>query len=805
MGIFLLTIIIGGSIVIVIISIGIIYIFKPIKTVLGNISLTISNLSKGKIIDTTINYSYNDEFAEIGSNIKELRVGFENYSNFAKRIGDNDLNSDISLLSDDDTLGKSLLDMKYSLIKAQEEELVRKSEDERRNWATVGHAKFGEILRQNNDNIQLLSFNIIRNLVEYTGMNQGGLFVYNDNNAEHPYLEMTACYAFNRQKFIHKTIEIGEGLVGACYQEGQTIFLTDVPNSYVEITSGLGEANPKCILIVPLKLNDKIYGIIELASFKTIEQYQIEFVEKIGESIASTISSVKVNIRTAQLLEVSQQQSEEMRAQEEEMRQNLEEMHATQEEMERKQLAAKITENKMLLLVGAIDASYCRLETDINGYITECNDSIINLSKMSKNEIVGKLLFSFMPQDKVKTAGFDGFLSNLKSGIQQKGGHQYIFKNKEYWMFCTYTPGKNEEGVYNKIVIIGNDITLLHSREMEMKQQTEELKAQEEEMRQNLEEMSAIQEEMHRNQAVLAANEYKMSMLKNAVDSAYCRLELDMKGNITDCNDLIVSLSGYKKNELVGNVLFNYMPQDKVKTSAFENFFNNLKSGIQQKGGHQFIFNGKEIWLYCTYTPEKNEENIFDKIIVIANDITMIHTREVEMKQQAEELKAQEEEMRQNLEEMKAIQEEIERKDREMSGLTKAVDHCYGIAEYNAQAVLIKVNSSFVKFTGISEMELLNKNYSHFVNPDFVKSEKYSNFWNALLNGKTQSGGHQYFFNGKEFWFYESFAPVVDESGQVVKIICIANDITKLHENQKETNSTIEALKAEIEVLKQKN
>ena len=336
-GSLLITLLICSIISVFALTILIAFILKPVKNNLNNVSNIILDMSKGKINDVNFDYKFNDEFSIIKNNLNGLVNGFKQYTNFSKRIGNNDLDTEFELLSNDDVLGKSLLDMKQSLKKAQEDDLIRKSDDDKRNWSTVGYAKFGEILRQNNDNMELLSYNIIKHLVDYMGMNQGGLFIYNDNEKDHPYLELAACYAFNRHKFIHKSIEIGEGLVGACYQEGQTIFLTNVPNNYIEITSGLGEANPKCILIVPLRLNEEIYGIIELASFKITEKHQIEFVEKVGESIASTISSVKVNIRTAELLEVSQQQSEEMRAQEEEMRQNLEEMHATQEELARKE------------------------------------------------------------------------------------------------------------------------------------------------------------------------------------------------------------------------------------------------------------------------------------------------------------------------------------------------------------------------------------------------------------------------------------------------------------------------------------
>ncbi|MDA3781427.1 MAG: GAF domain-containing protein, partial [Bacteroidales bacterium] len=112
------------------------------------------------------------------------------------------------------------------------------------------------------------------------------------------------------------------------------------------IKSGIGEESPRCLLIVPLKVNEEVLGAIELASFTRLENYQIEFIETVCENIAASLESVKVNVNTNNLLKKTQEQAAEMHEQEEEMRQNMEELQATQEESARreKELEEKVKE-----------------------------------------------------------------------------------------------------------------------------------------------------------------------------------------------------------------------------------------------------------------------------------------------------------------------------------------------------------------------------------------------------------------------------------------------------------------------------
>ena len=227
-----------------------------------------------------------------------------------------------------DTLGQSLLNMRESLIRANERE-------EREKFTALGLAKIGEILRQNAENLEGLCDKVIEEVVKYMKANQGSMFVKEKVDGEEKLVLMGA-RAWSRKKYIQKTVDIGEGLVGQAAIEKQTIFMTKVPNNYVTISSGLGEANPRCILIVPLKAEEEVIGVIELASFSWYEEFEIKFLEKVGESIAATILTTRNNQRNKELLAKSNELAEQMRSQEEEIRQNMEEMQATQEEMHRK-------------------------------------------------------------------------------------------------------------------------------------------------------------------------------------------------------------------------------------------------------------------------------------------------------------------------------------------------------------------------------------------------------------------------------------------------------------------------------------
>jgi hypothetical protein len=209
---------------------------------------------------------------------------------------------------------------------------ISHEEDEKRQWIATGSSNIDRILRSNRD-IEELQDALIQEIVKYTKSNQGGFFILNDEMD--PFLELTSCYAYDRKKFIQKRIEIGQGLVGQCYLEAEITLLTEVPQNYISITSGLGEANPRCLILIPLVFNEAVQGVLELAAFHTYSKHEITYLQEAAASLASYIVNLKTNQRTSRLLTQFQEQTEMMQAQEEEMRQNLEELQATQEQMQR--------------------------------------------------------------------------------------------------------------------------------------------------------------------------------------------------------------------------------------------------------------------------------------------------------------------------------------------------------------------------------------------------------------------------------------------------------------------------------------
>jgi methyl-accepting chemotaxis protein len=308
---------------------------RPIKASID----ALKNVSQGDLdveIDEEVKKS-KDETGYMNIALDEMIHNLKDTAEFARQVGNGNLDHEIEILSESDHLRLALMEMKEKLKEAAQLQEEKRIEEEKRSWANEGLAKLNEILRKQDD-VAELSFQILSYLVNYMNANQGGIFITNSEDPNNIILELQSFYAFNRRKYIKKTFELGEGLVGNCAIEKKRVHLTEIPDNYIQITSGLGGSNPKSLVLIPMKLEEEVLGVIEIASFNNFENYQIDFLEQASLSIASSLNMAATNKRTAELLEKTQQQAEEMAAQEEEMRQNMEELQATQEESTRRNM-----------------------------------------------------------------------------------------------------------------------------------------------------------------------------------------------------------------------------------------------------------------------------------------------------------------------------------------------------------------------------------------------------------------------------------------------------------------------------------
>lgn len=434
----------------IILTVVIWFISKNITDPVVKITEILKSLAKGKIDESLLmDVKTKDEIGEMTLALNTSIQGLKKKATFANQIGSGNIDFKLDLVSEDDQLGQSLINMRNSLLKAKSEEEKRKIEDKKRRWINEGLAKFAEILRKNNNDVDILANEIIKNLVYYIDVNQGGLFILNEHEGSVKNYDLLAAFAFDRKKFIKKTIELGEGLVGTCAKEKNTIHLTEVPEDYINITSGLGEANPNSLLIIPLIIEDEALGVIELASFTKFKKHEIEFIEQVAESIGATLKSVRINSKTSYLLEQSQQQAEEMAAQEEEMRQNLEELQATQEESTKKG-------DEFSSVLNSIDKFLLKAEFDLNFKLINANDLFLEKFKYTMNEALGMEAEDFIAQKDI------GKFHKISNTVMSGNSHQEItyLKNKngiDLELLTSFAPVFINEN-FNKILFLAVDI-----------------------------------------------------------------------------------------------------------------------------------------------------------------------------------------------------------------------------------------------------------------------------------------------------------------------------------------------------------
>jgi len=247
-------------------------------------------------------------------------------SKSADRVAAGRFDQEIQIKSRDEIgkLGKSFNNMVNNLRHMTEE-------DQRQNWLKTGAVQLNDVM-SGEKKPGALSQGVISFLAGYLGAQVGAIYLMDNNNR----LRMEGSYAFKKSKQAAPVFEAGEGLIGQAAVDKKPLLVTDVPKDYLSVNSGLGDAPPRNILLVPFSHEGEVKGVIELGSVDAFTERKIGFLEETGKSIAVAFGMVQSGKALRDLLEESRERAEELQASDEELRQANEELEERSKEFESK-------------------------------------------------------------------------------------------------------------------------------------------------------------------------------------------------------------------------------------------------------------------------------------------------------------------------------------------------------------------------------------------------------------------------------------------------------------------------------------
>ncbi len=625
------------------------------------------------------------ETEQLSLYLNDLNLKLKEATEFINQIGEGNFEADMQQGQQKDRFTTALLSMRDKLKTLSDEE-------DQRTWINQHIAKFNEILRIQTATFNELAQKITTELVKILQVQQGFLFIYQDEQEDDTFLELRAAYAYDRRKFMKKRLEIGEGLVGQVYLERQTTYLRSISPEYLQVVSAAVEVKPTALLIVPLIANGEVQAIIELASFQEIPAYQIEFVEKIGESIAVTISNLKVNERTKLLLENSQKHSEELQSREEELRQNMEEMQATQEEITRQQSITEGLINNSPDVIVIIDSDLrvvlvnekVRQNYALNGVEVVPGMNVLDLIapaerehqlELYKRAISGENFMDYthfeldnidihfevnyfpLRREDGKIIGSCSVARDISERKAQEDALMEANKAFEENQAVILAKQQEMEAQNKKLIsteqILRKAIEKSRQSEAELREKNAQITAQEEELRQNLEELESMQEQ-------LKASERQLFQILSRVPAGV--FVIDAHGKPYFANDTAKEMLGKgimpdEKGNLAKVYQAKLAGTDEDYPITQMPIVNALGGNSSTVEDMEIIKEDKRMLLEVTAGPVYDDNQQITYAVAIFQDITNRRKKEQEIKEAHEELQASQEELRQNLEEIYATQE----------------------------------------------------------------------------------------------------------------------------------------------------
>ncbi|MFQ3579480.1 MAG: PAS domain S-box protein, partial [Bacteroidales bacterium] len=537
------------------------------KNITGNIALLkkhIRRLGNGELPDK-IKIRSNDEIGEMIQSVNQLTDHLRHTCEFANEVGKGRFESHFEALHEKDILGNALVNMRQSLLLASQEEAKRKKEQEIRSWVEKGYNIIAKQLQQFNDvnSDTTHNYTILKTIIEYIGANIGALYIVKQDDTNEIYLDLTTCYAYNRNKIINHKVFKGEGYVWLCYYEKSTYHLSKLSNDYIKITSGIGNDNPKELLLTPLKYNDEVCGVIEIASFEMFEPHHIELLEKVSESLASTLMAQKIKQNTDKLLQETKRQAELLKQQDEEMKQTMESMMTEREEATKHILDLEQKLNTFY-------SNYGYMECSENGTINYFNTLAAHYFMLDAFDVKKLTVFQLIRESFTNDESFQQFWIELKNGRKMNKILRYSTADKQKTIFSIFVPIVNKNGTVEQFIILLHEYTAnnLIINDVSLSNHLEA----------NIFTKDMIIESLTKQ---LQDKTNEIQILKNTIPCIFenCTesvLIVDNQGKMKFANKAMEKISGYSSDDIVGRnineIIYEFQMKDEKR------YLNNYES-----------------------------------------------------------------------------------------------------------------------------------------------------------------------------------------------------------------------------------
>ncbi len=592
---------------------------------LGVLRKTVSSLGRGEL-PSRIESASGDEIGEMTEQINGLVENLRNTSDFAKRIGNKDFATDFKPASDSDVLGSSLLSMRDSIMNSSKK-------DDADSWIVKGVAEVGDILRESND-LKHLADAILAYVVPLTGAIQGAFYVA-DKDAQT--LEMIASYAYNKKKYLNAKFKFAEGLVGQAAMEKDLIIRTEIPDTYMTLTSGLlGDKKPKSLLITPLITNDtEVYGVLEIAGFEEFGEREKDFVVRISDIIARTVFNIKVTENTEKLLKESELLNTNLKAQETVLNLNAKEMARTQDQLKKSNAELEVqfqeVENEQRRTQALLEnASEVITIYEADETIRYISPSVEKILGYTQEEMIGIKDEEYVVSGK---KGFRKMFEDLVKYPDEKITIEFSYRKKSGESIFLEASGRNllSDPIIGGLVVNSRDITEKKVAEREQKERAK---------------MQALSE--------------------NSLDLI---TRLDKEGKVLYMNPVIENYTGKNKELYIQQQLTNELISPQVITSWMSLINSTIARGVKAKSEVMFpsmtdgliltaeqreksnFVVGDRI-MQVNAIPEPGEDGSVDSFLVVSHDIT-------DMRKASDELEASKKKVTDSINYAKRIQDAI--------------------------------------------------------------------------------------------------------------------------------------------------